>query len=578
VKIHDALFEQFEHSQEPNDDVEPLDECLCQGAKRQPSATRQLVQQLLDRINDRGSDRRDMEKVDTRFRLGLMRLHVRVVEFLRGDPGERIRSQIDITLIRTVDARVTARSCLMQRSQHKGRILECLAFQKSSEQQVAFFPQSEFLIKIAIVEPRYEASRLEFDERGSNQQELCREVEVEGLHLFKHREILVHDGDKRDLVQVDLFAKNQMQQQVERTCEHRRLDLNCHREDNTREGSQITTGEFTQAAGRFSGMTRVFSGIQPTGQLHLGNLVGAVANWVDKLDATETVICIVDLHALTIARPPGELNHCRLDLAAWLIAAGVDPNRCILFEQSRVPEHNQLGWIMECVTSYGELSRMTQFKDKRDRVEFISAGLFSYPALQAADILLYDTDEVPVGDDQRQHIELCRDAAERFNARYGTTFVVPRHVIPPVGARVMDLANPTAKMSKSLGDSPGTIWLSDDPKAIEKKCKRAVTDSLDTVSFDRERQPGVTNLLEILAVASGQDPHQLASSFGQYGALKVATAEAVISYLAPIQARHRELMDDPAELRRILVGGAERAQQIASDVLSRVHTALGIRP
>ena len=320
---------------------------------------------------------------------------------------------------------------------------------------------------------------------------------------------------------------------------------------------------------------RVFSGIQPTGRLHLGNLLGAVKGWVAQLDRTDTVICIVDLHALTIARDLDETRTNRLGLAAALIAAGVDPDRCILFMQSAVPEHAQLGWIMQCTASYGELSRMTQFKEKRERVEFISSGLFSYPALQAADILLYDTDEVPVGDDQRQHVELCRDLAIRFNNRYGDTFVVPRHVIAPVGARVMDLANPTNKMSKSL-DGPGTIWLSDPVASIEKKFKRAVTDSLDSVTYDREGQPGVANLLDILSACTGTPPADLARSYDQYGALKLDCAAAVIELVEPIRQRSLSLLQDPAELDRILTTGANRAREIASDVLARATTNIGL--
>ena len=320
---------------------------------------------------------------------------------------------------------------------------------------------------------------------------------------------------------------------------------------------------------------RVFSGIQPTGELHLGSLLGAIQNWVRDLDTHDTIICIVDLHALTIARDLDETRTNRLGLAAALIAAGVDPDRCILFMQSAVPEHAQLGWIMQCTASYGELSRMTQFKEKRERVEFISSGLFSYPALQAADILLYDTDEVPVGDDQRQHVELCRDLAIRFNNRYGRTFVVPRHVIAPVGARVMDLANPTNKMSKSIAGD-GTIWLDDPPKTIEKKFKRAVTDSLDSVTYDREGQPGVANLLDILSACTGTPPADLARSYDQYGALKLDCAAAVIELVEPIRQRSLALLQDPAELDRILNTGANRAKEIASKVLARAQTHIGI--
>ncbi|HEY1119238.1 MAG TPA: tryptophan--tRNA ligase, partial [Acidimicrobiales bacterium] len=243
-------------------------------------------------------------------------------------------------------------------------------------------------------------------------------------------------------------------------------------------------------------MVRSFSGIQPTGDLHLGNFLGAVRRWVQDQYTQDAVFCVVDLHALTLPQDPTALRERTVSLTALLVACGLDPQACTLFLQSHVPEHTRLAWLMECTASFGELSRMTQFKDKSERAEFISAGLFTYPALQAADILLYDTDVVPVGDDQRQHIELARDVAQRFNSRVGAdVLVVPEHVIPPVGARIMDLQEPANKMSKSLESPQGTILVLDDPKAIEKKVKRAVTDADNEVRFDPEAKPGVSNLL-----------------------------------------------------------------------------------
>lgn len=326
-------------------------------------------------------------------------------------------------------------------------------------------------------------------------------------------------------------------------------------------------------------MTRVFSGIQPTGELHLGNYLGAVRNWVRGLDGQrpdEAVYCVVDLHALTIPQDPDILRRKTIELAQLLIAAGLDPARCTLFVQSHVPAHTELAWLMECTVSYGELARMTQFKDKRDRAEFVSAGLFTYPALQAADILLYDTDQVPVGDDQRQHVELCRDVAERFNARYGPTFVVPEHVIPTAGARVMDLQQPTAKMSKSIDSPQGTVQILDPPEVIEKKFRRAVTDSEPEVRWDPEAKPGVANLLSILAAATDRDPAEVATGYRQYGPLKADAAAAVIDLLAPIQSRYAELAADPGETARLLAAGAARAASIASVVLDRARNAVGL--
>ncbi len=322
-------------------------------------------------------------------------------------------------------------------------------------------------------------------------------------------------------------------------------------------------------------MARVFSGIQPTGELHLGNYLGAVRRWAAEADP-DAVFCIVDLHALTIPKDPAELRAKTLELTQLLVAAGLDPDVVTLFAQSQVPEHAELGWVMECTAAFGELRRMTQFKDKSDRAEFVSAGLFSYPALQAADILLYDTDEVPVGDDQRQHIELARDLAIRFNNRYGDTFVVPRHVIPPVGSRVMDLQAPDRKMSKSVDSPQGTVLVTDDPQVVERKFRRAVTDSETEVRYDPEAKPGVANLLSILAAATDGDPRALAEDYDQYGPLKDDAAEAVIALLAPLQKRFAELAADPDGTREILRRGADKARVTATATMARVRDRLGL--
>lgn len=323
-------------------------------------------------------------------------------------------------------------------------------------------------------------------------------------------------------------------------------------------------------------MARVFSGIQPTGDVHLGNYLGAVQRWVATQHDDDAIYCIVDLHALTIPKDPAELRAKILEVTQLLVASGLDPEVVTLFAQSHVSEHAELCWVMECTAAFGELRRMTQFKDKSDRADFVSAALFTYPALQAADILLYDTDEVPVGDDQRQHIELARDLAIRFNSRYGDTFVVPAHAIPPVGARVMDLQAPERKMSKSVDSPQGTVLVLDDPKVIERKFKRAVTDSEAEVRFDPAAKPGVSNLLTILAAASGGDPAALAEGYAQYGPLKSDTADAVVEMLRPVQKRFAELAADPAETARILGLGADKARKTASATLARVRDRLGL--
>ncbi len=326
-------------------------------------------------------------------------------------------------------------------------------------------------------------------------------------------------------------------------------------------------------------MTRAFSGIQPTGDLHLGNYLGAVRRWVHDQHAMDSVFCVVDLHALTIPKDPEVLRAKTLELAQLLVACGLEPDVCTLFVQSHVPEHTGLAWLMECTASYGELSRMVQFKDKSGRADFVSAGLFTYPALQAADILLYDTDVVPVGDDQRQHIELARDVANRFNSRCGDeVLVVPEHVIPPVGARIMDLQQPTDKMSKSLDSPQGTILVLDDPKVIEKKIKRAVTDTDNEVRFDVDEKPGVSNLLSILGAATDRDPAALADDYEMYGPLKADTAEAVVELLRPVQERFAALVHDPAATHDILATGAGKARAVASKTLERAHRAVGLLP
>ena len=327
-------------------------------------------------------------------------------------------------------------------------------------------------------------------------------------------------------------------------------------------------------------MPRVLSCIQPTGNVHLGNYLGALRNWVAGQHECDAFHGIVDLHALTVTDSPGVLGRNTLELAATLFAVGLDPDAATVFVQSHVPEHPQLGWIMECTVSYGELSRMTQFKDKaaKREADFVSAGLFTYPALQAADILLYDADEVPVGEDQRQHIEITRDIAERFNHRFGPTFTLPKVVTPKAGAKVTDLQDPTSKMSKSSSSEAGIVYLDDDPAAIMKKFKRAVTDSESEVRFDRATKPGVSNLLEILAACTGRTPDAVAADYTQYGPLKNDTGEAVVAVLAPIQERYRELLADRAELARLLRVGADKARAVASRTLERAYTNIGILP
>jgi tryptophanyl-tRNA synthetase len=326
---------------------------------------------------------------------------------------------------------------------------------------------------------------------------------------------------------------------------------------------------------------RIFSGIQPTGRKHLGNYIGAIRGYLEGQERADPAIyCIVDLHATSVAYDPKALPGYVLDTTAMLIAAGLDPERCILFRQSDVREHSELTWLLCSVTPYGDLQRMHQFKDKSEREkELVRSSLFLYPVLQAADILLYSTDEVPVGDDQRQHIELAREIARRFNSTYGEVFVEPAHVIPKVGARIMDLQDPASKMSTSYGTEAGLIYIDDEPGDVIRKLKRAETDSGREI-VRSEDKPGITNLIEILAVARGIEPGQVERDFeGEgYGAFKQAVGEAVVELLTPVRERYGELRQDPAGLERTLAEGAERAREIASLTMTEVRQVMGIGP
>jgi tryptophanyl-tRNA synthetase len=323
-------------------------------------------------------------------------------------------------------------------------------------------------------------------------------------------------------------------------------------------------------------MSKVFSGIQPSGDLHLGNYLGAIRNWVADQYVHDAIYCVVDLHALTLDIEPDELRIRTYETALDLLAAGIDPDACILFVQSQVPEHARLTWLLECTASMGELRRMIQFKEKSEGRESVRAALLTYPVLQAADILLYDTDLVPVGNDQRQHLELTRELAIRFNTRYGDTFVVPEGAYPTVGARVMDLQEPTRKMSKSVSSPLGTISIMDPPEEIERKVKKAVTDTDGEVRFDPEAKPGLANLLELLAVATNRTPTEAAAGYQRYGDLKRDLGEALVELLRPIQTRREELATDPGQVSSILAQGSEKAHSIASVTYGRAATAIGL--
>jgi tryptophanyl-tRNA synthetase len=325
---------------------------------------------------------------------------------------------------------------------------------------------------------------------------------------------------------------------------------------------------------------RIFSGIQPTGRKHLGNYIGAITQWVAGQDRGEAIYCVVDAHAITVAYEPAALRESVYDTAATLLASGLDPDRCIFFRQSDVQEHTELTWLLSSVTSFGDLNRMTQFKDKAgSQRDLVSAGLFFYPVLQAADVLAYRAHEVPVGDDQRQHIELMRDIAERFNARFGETLVVPYHRIPEIGARIMDLQMPDRKMSTTGGTEQGTVLVLDEPGVVAKKIRSAVTDSGSEIMRSPDK-PGISNLIDILAAVRGIDPKAVEGEFdgSGYGAFKQAVADAVVEYLAPVRERFQELRADDRALKRTFGAGAEKARAIATGTLADVRRAMGVGP
>ena len=324
---------------------------------------------------------------------------------------------------------------------------------------------------------------------------------------------------------------------------------------------------------------RIFSGLQPTGRKHLGNYIGAIAQYVDAQErGNPAIFCVVDLHAISVEYDPKELRDRLYDTTAILLAAGLDPDRCVLFRQSDVHEHTELTWLLSSVCSHGDLNRMTQFKEKSAKQkDFVSAALFTYPVLQAADVLAYRAEEVPVGEDQRQHIELMREIARRFNERFGKTLVVPEHRIPEIGARVMDLQDPTRKMSTTVGADNGRVLVLDDEKAIRKKFGSAVTDSDMEVRRSPDK-PGVTNLIGILSATTGRGEADIEADFADsgYGDFKKAVADAVVEYLRPVREAYEEIRGDEAEIERILAAGADHAREIASGTLKDVRAAMGV--
>jgi tryptophanyl-tRNA synthetase len=326
---------------------------------------------------------------------------------------------------------------------------------------------------------------------------------------------------------------------------------------------------------------RIFSGIQPTGAKQFGNYSGGFRQYAATQEEGEAFFCIVDLHSITVSHEPQELYNSTLDLAAMLFATGIEPDRSTVFVQSHVTAHPEAAWLLSSVVSFGQLGRMTQFKEKSERHEFVSAGLFTYPVLMAGDILLYQTDLVPIGDDQKQHLELARDIAERFNNRYGETFKLPEGRFATTGGRIMDLQEPERKMSTTAGTPQGTLLILDSPETIRKKLKSAVTDSGTDVRYEPEQKPGISNLLEIMSVATGEPIPELEARYdgGGYGQFKTDVAEAVVELLDPIRSRYEKLRADEAELRALLARGADKARETAAPTLEQMYERMGfVRP
>ena len=322
---------------------------------------------------------------------------------------------------------------------------------------------------------------------------------------------------------------------------------------------------------------RIFSGIQPSGDPHIGNYSGGFRQYAKTQEQGEAFFCVVDLHAITIQHDPAALREGTLDIAAMLFATGIDPNRSIVFVQSHVTAHAEAAWLLSSVTSYGQLGRMTQFRERVAEEDFVSAALFTYPVLMAGDILLYQTDIVPIGDDQRQHLELARDVAQRFNSRYGETFRIPEGVFPETGGRVMNLQEPSLKMSKSRGAESGTVLMLDPPDAVRKKVRSAVTDSGTDVRYDPDGKPGISNLIELMTVVTGDSVQDVEARYdgSGYGQFKNDVADAIVELLGPIQQRYREIRGDVGELQRLLDVGAEKARAESAPTLHQMYKRLG---
>ena len=572
---HPSELAELEDGEEVDDDLDAGGDALNESPKRhRPPIWKVSCEIGHGRRNGYGVDG-DMAQVDDGSGLLLGRSLVGSSEHLGGHAAEQVRGLDDESFIEPGDSGNALRCGIEEPDEKIGGRGIGPKLEKSGEEEISFFPPDEILVAFNLIGAGKESTTLDLEKDCCNEQELAQLLEGK---LALSRDNLADEGinyrSQLNLEDVHLVRGDQVQEQFNGPAEDRRRHDVRHTVSLPKSGG-IALGHASNLL-TSDPMARVLSGIQPSGDLHLGNYFGAVRNWVADQDRAEAFYCIVDLHALTLAIDPEELRRQTLDAACVLLASGLDPDRCTLFVQSHVPAHQQLTWLLECTATMGELRRMTQFKDKGGGQESVRVGLFTYPVLMAADILLYDADEVPVGDDQRQHLELTREVAGRFNHRYGDIFTIPKATIPKFGARVMDLQNPDRKMSKSSGSPLGTVGIMDPPDEIVRKVKKAVTDADGEVRYDPESKPGLSNLLGLLAAATGEDPEALAIEYDRYGDLKAAVADALIESLAPLQERYRQFLLDPSEVRSILTSGAHRAAQVAGATYERASNAVGL--
>jgi len=550
-----------------HDDLDARRETLDELAKGESAPRRQRLGQRGDGLGDGDGVDGDVVQTNNGYRLLFDAVEVRERQLSRRHAREQVRWLNLESVVDAPETGVGPSGAFEERDESVGEGGVSTEFQQSREQDVALFPPNELFVQFSAVSPRQETLTLHLEQYGGDQEELREFVHREfGRFIAQDSHERVDERGERHVEDVDVVRGDQLKQQFYGAAKGRRRHDESHSLTLLRDLATPLTYDCAM---------RILSGIQPSGLMHVGNYLGAIRQWVDA-QSSDAYYCVVDLHALTLQISPEALREQTTDALATLIASGLDPEVCTIFIQSQVPYHAQLNWLLECVTTYGELSRMTAFKEKSQRQEGYRVGLLTYPVLMAGDILLYDTLEVPVGDDQRQHLELARTIAERFNNRFGETFHVPVGTQPKVAARVMDLQEPTRKMSKSVSSPLGNLLMFDSPDDIKKKISKAVTDTDGEVRFDWEKKPGLSNLLEVYSSFSGETPEEVASRYTRYGELKTDLTELIVARFAPMKERYDELLRDPADLYKIAAHGAEKAADVAGVVYRRAAVAMGL--